>query len=411
MSNTIPRLPISTPQTVTGRGDTTTDAWGVPKVTQSYSLLHGIFTFNVPAGVWKESLNGSELTAFAKATSVAGKLELTSGSTLNDTANLATLRHPRYEANRGHLYSISAFLPAPAAAGRRDFGLFTAESGVFFRLKADGLYACKRTTIATVTSVVEEKIEYLPSGIDLANGNIYDIQMQWRGVGNVLFFVGDPVTGVSKLVHRMRLLAAEPELTLFNPALPIAFECENLGDEVKINSGCVDVSSEGGKGYDGTYGTIATATDSGSIAVTGFNPLVYAVRSLNTVGGLINTRDTLNLGAYAYSDQRSLLRVWQTRDATAITDGTQSWLPFRDGHLEYVEFDPGAGTPATFDTAKANLIYSCRVNIDSTLHVNAVFSKAASVVLSPGDILVFTIHRETGAAANVGLTHEFSEEI
>ena len=411
MTNTIPRAPTSTVQTVLGRGDLTTDASGLPKVAQSFSLLHSVFTYGIPKGVWKESLNGSELTAFTKATAVDGKLELSSGASLNDIVNLATFRHPRYESNRGHLYSVSTFLPNHTAAGIRDFGLFTAESGVFFRLKADGLYACRRTTVATVTTDIEERVSQLPSGLDLSKGNIYDIQLQWRGVGNVLFFVGDPTAGVPKLVHAMRLLASDTQLSIFNPALPLAFECTNLGAEVKINTGCVDLSSEGGKGYAGTYGTIATSTDAGSIAVAGFNPLVYAVKSLSSIGGLVNTRDTLNLGAYAYSDQRSLLRIWQTRDLTAISEGSQSWVPYRDGHLEFIEFDPGAGTPATFDPAKASLAYSSRVNIDSTLNINAVFSKAASVILPPGDMLVFTIHRETGGAANVGLTHEFSEEI
>ena len=235
--------------------------------------------------------------------------------------------------------------------------------------------------------------------------------MQWRGVGNILFFIGDPETGVSQLAYRMELLNTGTELSIFNPALPIAFQSTNITDNSIIECGCVDVSSEGGANYDGTYGAIALSTDSGSVAVSGLNPLVVAVKNLLTYDGLINTRDVLNLAINGYADQRSVLRVWITRDWTAITEGTQVYVPFGDGHLEYIEYEPAAGTPASFDTTKATLQFSVRIDIDQTLISSATFDKAAALVVTPGDMLVFTIHRENGGSANVGLTYEFSEGI
>jgi len=406
--NTLPDLPREPMHRILGAGSLTLDAWGRQKTVQDYSLLHGMFTYSIPVGVWKESLNGVEQTSFVNATSVNGKLHLDSAGA---TTNVSTFRHPRYEPNRGHIYSISAFLPSPEALGIRDFGLFTAESGVFFRVRTNGLYACLRTTVDTVTTTKEEKITHLPKGIDLSKGNVYDIQMQWRGVGNIGFFIGDPTTGVSKRVHEFKNLNVLTELSLFNPALPLAFECTNTGANVVIECGCVDVSSEGGKNYDGTYGAVSIGTNSGSVAVTGYNPLVLAYRILDTFNGLINTRDTLNLAINGYADQKSLLRVWVTRDLSAVSNGTQTWAAFGDGHSEYLEVDPAAGTPATFDTAKAALQFGVRVPQDSTLVSGATFDKAASLTLTPGDMLIFTIHRENGGAANVGLTYEFSEGI
>ena len=389
------------------------DAWGRQKVVNDYSLVHGMFTFEVPAAVWMERRNGVEdITGFTNATSVDGKLHLEAGATLNDDTVLETFRHPRYEPNRGHVYSVSLFLPDPTADGVRDFGMFTSESGVFFRLKSDGnLYAVRRTTISTVTSEVEEVIS-IPFDIDLAKGNIYDIQMQWRGVGNISFFIGNPLTGVSELVHKMSILGTLDELSVFNPAMPIAFCCENLGDNVLIESGCVDVTTEGGTNYDGTYGSLSTSTESGSIGISGFNVPVLVVHSKNTFSGRINTRDLLNLSVAGYGDQRCVLRVWVTRDATAITLNDQSWADYRDANLEFLEYDnPNVAAPITFDTAKAIQQYSVRVDQDQTFSSDAVFSKAAGLNFSPGDYLVFTMHRETGGACNVGVTYEFSEEI
>ena len=392
------------------------DAWGRQKVIEDYSLLHSIFTYDIPKASFKELFNGSELIgSFNNASSVNGKLHLEAGATLDDDTVLRSFRNPRYEPNRGHIYSISAFMPSPTALGVREFGIFTEESGVFFRLKSDGdLYAVYRTTLSGTGLVETEEKITIPFDLDLAMGNIFDIQFQWRGVGNISFYIGNPTTGVSELVYTFRNLNKSAELTMFNPALPISFRCENLGDNVVFECGCVDVSTEGGKNYDGTYGSLTMDTDSGSVDIPGpseFNTAILAMHSKNTLNGLINTRDVLNLGLTAYADQRCVVGVWITRDSTAVDIGTQTWTDYRDANLEYVVRDSAAGTPMSLDITKAEKQFSSRVNIDEPFPSDAVFSKAATLNITPGDYIVFTMHRENGGTANVGVTYEFSEEV
>lgn len=388
------------------------DAWGRQKAVNDRSILHGMFTYNVPADKWYETLNGVE-TPLINAQSIDGKLSLVSTTNSGDVSVLRSYRNPRYEPNRGHLYSSSVFLPSKNAAGNRDFGFFTDESGVFFRLKSDGnLYACRVTRAGLFFAVVEELIENLPSGFDVEKGNIYDIQIQWRGVGNYLFYVGDPATGASVLVHTMPLLGTLDQLSTYNPANPIAFRCTSLGDSVEIQCGCVDMTTEGGDERGGSYGSVSIANDSGQVSISGLNQPLIAIRSKPTVGGLINTRDTLALLASAYSDQKSIVRAWQTRDFTAITENDQVWQGFRDGHLEYITYNvPGVATPVTFDTAKADLVFSARAPQDSTYATSALFEGRTDIYLTPGDMFVFTVHRENEGAALAGVTFEFSEEI
>ena len=61
--------------------------------------------------------------------------------------------------------------------------------------------------------------EYLldTTGIDLTKGNTYDIQFQWRGVGNYNFFINQV------LVKTVEYLGNETELSMFNPSNPVAF--------------------------------------------------------------------------------------------------------------------------------------------------------------------------------------------
>lgn len=387
-----------------GTNDLARDAWGRPKVINDNSIFHGMFTYNVPVSKWYERINGVVQTSFTNTSSVDGALRIEAGATLNDKTNLRSYRNPRYEPNRGYLYSTAAIIENPLATMNRRFGTGTDENAVFFSLENGTLYGVVRTT-RTVGGTTEDKIVLDTTGIDLSKGNVFDIQFQWRGVGNYIFYINLQEVG------NTNYLGTLDELSMSNPALPCFFESENLGDNDQMRFGCVDVTTEGGEANGKTYGSIGVDTNTGSVAITGYNQPIISVRSKTTVGGLINTRDTLALLASGYGDQKAILRVWSTRDFTAITDGTQTWTDFGDGHLEYIIYDPGAGTPMTFDTAKADLIFTCRVGIDETYATSALFEGRTDIYKTPGDMFIFTMHRETGAGMNAGVTYEFAEEI
>jgi len=379
-------------------------AWGIPKVALDNSIFHGMFTYNVPVTTWQETINSVISSSFTNASSIDGKLNLTSGATNGDLTYLRTFRNPRYEPNRGFHYAISAFLPSVSALGNRRWGYFTDESGAFFSLESGTLYAVVRTT-TTASGTVDDKHEItIPIGVDLSKGNLFDIQMQWRGVGNYKFFIN------LELVKTITYLNTRTELTMFNPANPIAFECENQGDDVVIQCGCVDVTSENGETNGKTYGSAGITNSVGESAYTGANQPIVAVRSKLTVGGLINTRDTLSLLASFFSDEKSICRIWVTRDFSAITEGNSSWSDIGDGHLETIEMTQTAGT-LSFDTAKADLIFTCRVGKERTYATSALFEGRTSIYQTPGDMFIFTMHRENLGATKGGVTYEFAEEI
>ena len=379
------------------------DAWGRPKTITDKSLFSGLFTNNVSIKMWKEIFNGVE-RPITNATSVNGKLHLLAGANLNDVTVLDSYRNLRYQANRGHLYSTACYIINPTGAMIRDFGTFTEESGTFFRIKDDGVYAVVATTIDTVYSEREEKIDI--GILDISKGHTYDIQFEWRGVGDYFFFID------LQLVHTMNFLGTGTELSMFNPSNPVAFRSTNLGDNDAMEFGCVDITSEGGTDPKGEYGSVSMDNEAGQIAIVGFNQPVMAVRSKKIVGGQRNTRDTLALLVSNYADNKCLMRVWATRDFTAITEGTQVWEDFGDGHLEYLVVDPDAVTKATFDVTKAHpAVFGARVGQDTTYASSALFEDRTDVYQTPGDMFIFTQHRENGTGAVVGCTYEFAEEI
>lgn len=382
------------------------DAWGRAKTITDKSLFSGLFTFNIPFDTWYERLNTSVLSSFLYCQSVNGALAVGTADVLNSVTSLRTFRNLRYQANRGHLYSTSSIISNPTGLMRRDFGIGTEENAVFFRLKSGGtLVGVIRTTRDSVQFETEVPLT-IPNGVDLSKGNVFDIQFQWRGVGDYKFFINLQEVGNSNTLGNLT------ELSMANPSLPVFFESENLGDDDVMTFGCVDVTSEGGEDPKGSYGSVSMDNIAGQVAVSGYNQPVIAVRSKLAVGGKINTRDTLALLVSAYSDNKSLMRVWATRDFTAITNGTQSWQDFGDGHLEYMIVNPDAGTPMTFDTSKAfPSIFGARVGQDTSYSSSALFEGRTNVYQTPGDMFIFTVHRENGGDCKVGVTYEFAEEI
>lgn len=380
------------------------DAWGRPKTVQDRSVFHGMFTFNVPVTTWYERINDVVSASITNCTSVDGALNVLAGGTLNDVTNLRTYRHPRYEPNRGFLYSTACIFRNPNSLMNRSFGTATSQSGVLFRLESGVLHGVIRTTRLGVTT--EDKIILDTTGIDLSKGNVYDIQYQWRGVGTYKFFIN------LKEVGDFKYLGTLTELSMFNPSNPLFFESENLGGNDAMIFGCVDVSSEGGKDDGKTYGSISIDNEAGQVAISGYNQPIIAVRSKANIGTLLNTRDTLALLASSYADNKAMFRVYATRDFSAITENDQVWKDYGDGHLEYLVYNvPTVATPMTFDVSKATLIFGCRTPQDDTYSTSAMFEGRTDIYLTPSDMFVFTMHRENGGALLCGATFEFGEEI
>lgn len=392
------------------KGDLDVDAWGRQKAIIDKSLFHGMFTYNVPVAKWYEKINDVEQTTFTKCSSNNGALEVIPGDTADDSTYLRSFANPRYEPNRGVLYSTAMWFDNPSATMIRRFGTFTSESGVFFELENGNLYCVVRTTIDTVTSDDRHLVNpnlIAQRNIDLSKGNIFDIQYQWRGVGNYVFFINH-----EEMVNT-GYLGELTRLSMFNPALPIAFESINKGDTDKMSFGCVDVTTEGGTGNGSTYGSLAVPTATGDLSLSGLDAPVLVVHNKSTLAdGRINTRDVKALLLTAYSDSRGMLKVFYTRDATAVTLNDQSYTDYGDGHLEYVWNDePDVTTPISFDTSKAVQTFGCRLQANITYETDPVFGDNTEIGLYPGDYLIFTIHKDGGGATNGGVTFEFAEKI
>jgi len=301
---------------------------------------------------------------------------------------------PRYQPNRGHLFSTALWLPNKTAAAVRDFGLFTIENGVFFRLKSDGnLYAVLRK------AGIETREELIDlsglGGFDVEKNNIYDIQFQWRSAGNYKFFIGDPATGTSKLVHMFDNLGKLTSTTIDDPALPIAYRATNTGDDVAMHVGCADVTSENGS--IGIYQYESAFIDTRS--VNGADAPVIVIHNPLQINGRTNTRGLQLARISVACSKRAVFKVWAGRNPAAFTGGTLQTL----NAGSFVRTDspvkaPGAISVTAVNTWLLRNITSVPVEALVPREIDNPLRERITFPLVRGDYLVVTCTASTATA-------------
>lgn len=398
-----------------GNNDLIIDAWGRQKTITDYSLFHGICTFDVPNQVWEEqtvATNGDWTPLSVTGTnvsSVGGALECRSGTTLNAGGAVRSKRNPRYQPNRGHLYSTAVICPSPNADGIRRWGVFDGDNGVYFELEGDGashvLYAVRKSngTVKTRQAVS------LPTGFDVSKGHVYDIQYQWRGLGNYKWFAD------LQEVYADEILGTLTELSVQNPALPASYESiTHTTTEIKIQAGCVDITSEGGLSEGRQFATVSTGTTFYSAANTG--SAIIALRLPRTVtynaATVNNTRDIVLSKLTSWCRDEAATRVWFGRDTTATNLAALTWTDLNGGNVEYLLGGAGSALDTAFQADKASmqLVLTEWVDIEDKNIIINPSEDAAPFYGTPGDIIVIEIQSIAGTDDCVATLY-LSEEV
>lgn len=383
--NPVITAPVCRPKRL-GVGDLITDAWGVQKMSLPHSIFHGLFTFDIPPTQWFMYENNVQVYS---STNIISE---NSEGVLRTSAAKAALRlesraTPRYQPNRGHLFSTALWCPSKTKNGAREWGVETEENGVFFRLKADGkLYAVlKSGSVETKEEEIDTSV--LGSTFTVEAGNVYDIQYQWRGVGNYYFYIN------LTLVHVFENLGTLTALSMEDPALPASFHATRITEDVEIHIGCVDITSENGNDDRLQYGSSYAQK-----TVNGTHVPVICICNPATISGKTNTRMTELSRITVTCDKKSLFKVWLTRDPTAITGAT---FVARGGG-SYIETDSpdsvaGAVSATAVDINKMVLVTAIPLQANATKETNNPFQGRIDFPLVRGDCLVITNTVLTGA--------------
>ena len=305
---------VNYPVHLLGSGEIVTDAWGIQKVSFPHSLFHELWTFDIPASMWfmYEGATFAAASQVYTSTNIVpenGAAKLTANAS-KPAVIMESRQCPRYQPNRGHLFSSALWAPIKTADGIREWGLQTAENGIFFRLKADGkLYAVRKSGSS---ENYEEEIDTTGiASFDVEKGNVYDIQYQWRGVGNYKFFIN------LQLVHTIASLGTLTTLSMENPALPVSLRCQRTTADVTMYVGCADITSENGDD-DREEPQVASQTKNATGMVT--NEPVISIFNPLQINSETNTRTVVLDSIAVNSTIKGTFKVWVSRDPAHLTN-------------------------------------------------------------------------------------------
>ena len=264
------------------------NGWGFGYNGTAFGILHRtagrreIQTLTVTTG----SSHAENITITLDGSALATVAVTNSGSTTTTASEIADKAndYSGLGTEGWDAYASGATVIFVARAARNATGSFTLSGAT----SAVGTFAETRAGVAPTDSWIAQtawNIDTLdgdsdasnPSGMTLspANGNVYDIQAQWLGYGDIIFRVEEPSTGHLVEVHRIAYAGSSTDPSIHNPSLPIAWEARNAANatniEITTSSGAIFV-----EGRVALTGPRVAA----SKAITGVNTSIHHVVSV-----------------------------------------------------------------------------------------------------------------------------------
>ena len=413
-----------------GANDLCLDAWGRQKIVNDYTMFAGLWSFNVPNRQWvafhqdTTNLPGGfvEVGEIPKDNtgthikSYNGMLSVKADTDFN--VHLQSKRHMRYQPNKGFLYSTAVILPDPTnVLYTRHFGVMGGRrNGLYFELIGTGsaftLNVVRRRHIGTAVEEFKTDITAsLPDGFDMSKGHVYDIQAQWRGVGNIKFFID------LALIHTEELLGTLDAMSVSNPSFHVGWSA--FGDGAEILAGCVDVSSEGGYREQKLY-TSATSGDTllscrkdggNSTALLGLR-----IPTEITYNGSAAdyTRDLLINRMSPFGKDEMVISVWAGREINLPNlAGVSLFQDNEDSYWQSAIEDTGTDElDIAFQLDKANMrnVYAARLEKDVFIPIQMTGREDLDYYMTAGDIMIFAF-KPDGNSQLAGITVEMSEEM
>jgi hypothetical protein len=255
------------------------------------------------------------------------------------------------------------------------------------------------------SEVLEELIDTsVLTGFDVEKNNTYDIQFQWRSAGNYNFYIGHPADGHSHFVHTFNLLGTLAGASLENPALPIAMKATRTTEDVEMNFGCADITSENGgrdkEVYNSAYAeTVSVSTDT---------PVLVIKQPLQ-INSKTNTRTMTLARVTVKCSKKANFKVWTTRNLADITGATFKTVN-GGSFVESDSTDMDATAVRATAVTVANLHFVTSVTVEALARevVDNPWRGRIEFPVVRGDYIIVTC---TAASANADAVIEWGEQV
>ncbi len=233
------------------------DAFGRLDVATPFTLADYIFKYDLQPLLFDTALTGAgTITHLPNESSVRLRCTAASG----DIAQLTSRRYHRYQAGKAGKITMTAVPGAGKANVRKRWGFFDDENGLFFELSGTTFNVVQRSkaTGSVVDTVIAQsafngdKVDGTGTSgftVDFDKANIFEIDFQWLGVGDVLFRIIDGA-GIQITLHTIANSNVNTSVYMTTANLPIRYEQENTAGTsgtTDMQAICSTVVSSGGE--------------------------------------------------------------------------------------------------------------------------------------------------------------------
>jgi hypothetical protein len=187
------------------------------------------FPYNInPRLIESQELNGGTVThtgAFA---------QMQTGAAADGEASISTRKSVRYQPGVGGLVRFTATFTEGVADSQQLVGIGDDLDGLFFGYVGTEFGVLRRNNGTDFFTARSEWNELPFDALDPTKLNVYQIQYQWLGAGEIRFYIEFPGFGGFVLVHRDKYANTETDVSLQNPSLPLYAGVKNTGNTTNL---------------------------------------------------------------------------------------------------------------------------------------------------------------------------------
>lgn len=368
-------------------------AFGELQVAQLTGKVLGSFAYNINPELFYDNSTASGSLSVANSFAL-----ISSGAATSSTGKIQSIGVLEYQPGMGGLCRFTAVYDTPVVGNSQLVGVGNDNNGFFIGYNGTDLVINRRkdgtNNFTTQANFSEDKLDGTgPSGmtIDTSKGNVFQIQYQWLGFGEIGFFIENQFTGSLFVFHRIKYTNSNTFSSISNPILPFQAESINTTNntDIVLKVGSCSLYSEGVPS--GTMYLVhgANNTKSGISTLTN----IITIRNNATYAGANNLLRIQPLIVSAGADGAKPSNILCVQNATL------------GGSPSFVDFNSNS-SPVSIDTAGTTVTGG--INIASFVvgktSSDILYLDNFSLRLAPGNTLTIAASSAANSDVSIGVT-------
>jgi hypothetical protein len=371
-------------------------AFGDLRTTELTPQVEVTFPYNINTDIVTATVTNG-----ATVTTADSMLAVTTGTNSAGDGKMESRKILKYRSGLGGLARFTAMFTTGVANSKQEAGVGNDDDGFFFG------YNGAAFGILRLHNGTEEWIPQTSWNVDTMDGgngdgnptamlldptklNVYQIQFQWLGAGQITFYIENSANGIYSPVHAISYANQFALPSIYNPSLPVQVHASNSG-----NTSSLVVQSSSMAAFVEGKNIVTGPTNSTYNESAGTNPTYFNLRNKSTypdASGITNrVRIYLRMMSVG-NDKNALMRFIIYREATLT--GTPSYSNVNSDN-SVMEVD----TTATYNTG-GEIVFQAVVGKDSG---QVYLLSDLDILLVPGEVLTIVGIVASGSTTSAAL--------